>query len=83
MADGESRVSMSKNFFWKMFKTAWDKSFTEDNIQHAFAKPGIWPIAPDQMLSRIAIPIPEPPSKPIQKVRSLKSSKAIRYFYFD
>jgi hypothetical protein len=81
MEDGESRVSMSKNFFWKMFKAAWNKSFTEDNIQHAFAKPGIWPIAPDQMLSRIAIPVPEPSLKPIQEVRTPKSSKAIRHFH--
>jgi hypothetical protein len=32
IADGESQVLMSKSFFWRMFKAAWDKSFTKQNI---------------------------------------------------
>jgi hypothetical protein len=27
-----------KLFFWSMFKKAWDKAFTEKNIQSAFCK---------------------------------------------
>jgi hypothetical protein len=83
IADGESRVSMSKSFFWRMFKAAWDKSFTEQNIQHAFAKPGIWPIVPDQILSKIAIPVVKSPSKLVQESKSPKSPKAIRHFHLD
>jgi hypothetical protein len=66
-----------------MFKAAWDKSFTEQNIQHAFAKPGIWPIVPDQILSKIAIPVVKSPSKLVQESKSPKSPKAIRHFYLD
>jgi hypothetical protein len=38
---GLSRVSISKQFFYKFFKRAWDASFTEENIQSAFQKPGV------------------------------------------
>ena len=38
---GLGKVHMSKRFFYKMFKTAWDASFTEENIQSAFQKPGV------------------------------------------
>lgn len=34
-------VSMSKGLFYPMFKQAWDKSFTKENIVHAFEKLGI------------------------------------------
>jgi hypothetical protein len=40
-----------------------DKGFTEEDIQRAFAKPGIWYIAPDQILCRISKPIPESPPR--------------------
>ncbi|KAF8863694.1 hypothetical protein BDZ45DRAFT_108378 [Acephala macrosclerotiorum] len=46
-------TSMSKRFFYSLFKTAWEKSFTEKNIQHAFAKPGIWPINSDAVVSKL------------------------------
>jgi hypothetical protein len=29
---GIGKVSMSKRFFYKMFKAAWDVSFTKENI---------------------------------------------------
>jgi hypothetical protein len=38
---GIGKVSMSKRFFYKMFKAAWDASFTKENIQSAFKKPGV------------------------------------------
>lgn len=36
-------VSITKRMFYPIFKAAWDTAFTEKNIKHAFAKPGIWP----------------------------------------
>jgi hypothetical protein len=83
MAEGESRVSMSKDFFWSMFKPVWLKAFTEENIQHAFAKPGIWPITPDEILSRISRPVPKPPPRPIGELKPPKSLKSIRHFRLD
>ena len=38
---GIGRIHMSKRFFYKFFKRAWDASFTEENIQSAFRKPGV------------------------------------------
>ncbi|KAF8850343.1 hypothetical protein BDZ45DRAFT_770300 [Acephala macrosclerotiorum] len=46
-------TSMSKRFFYSLFKTTWEKSFTEKNIQYAFAKPGIWPINSDAVVSKL------------------------------
>jgi len=32
MNETAGEVVMSKGFFWPMFKRAWDKAFTENNI---------------------------------------------------
>src|SRR5450432_2343273 len=39
--------SMSKRLFWRLFKSAFEKAFTEKNILSAFKKVGIWPFNPD------------------------------------
>ena len=83
MADGESLVSMSKRFFWLMFKVAWRKSFTEENIQHAFAKPGIWPIAPDQILSKITRPTVISSPRLAHEILPPKSAKSLRQFHLE
>ena len=83
MNEGESRVSMSKRFFWSMFKVAWLKSFIEKNIQYAFAKPGIWPVSSDLILSRITKPTSESPRKSINEIKTPKSSKTIRHFHLN
>jgi hypothetical protein len=44
---------MKKRHFLKLFWVAWDKSFMEENILKAFAKPGIWPLKPELVLSII------------------------------
>ena len=41
MEDSAGRVSMLKQFFFSMFKPAWDKAFREETIQAAFRKTGI------------------------------------------
>jgi hypothetical protein len=72
---------MKKRHFLNLFRSAWRTSFTEDNIKHAFEKPGIWPYNPALVLKVITRPItpPEaieapPTSSPILKTsRSVKS----------
>ena len=79
MNDSAGHVFMSKSFFWPMFKRAWDKSFTEKNIQSAFCKSGIWPIDGTDIIKKITRPKLASPQK-IDGLRSPKSAKAIRRF---
>lgn len=44
---------MSKRIFWKIFKQAWEASFTERNIKRAFEKTGIWPFQPSITVKQI------------------------------
>lgn len=53
---GIRKVSMSKRFFYKMFKKAWDASFTEENIQSVFQKPGVWPVDGTEMIKKVSKP---------------------------
>jgi hypothetical protein len=41
-----------------MFKAAWDVSFTKENIQSAFKKPGIWPIDGTKIIKKVSKPNP-------------------------
>jgi hypothetical protein len=47
---------MTKRMFYPMFLRAWRASFTERNIRHAFAKPGIWPINKASVMGKLAGP---------------------------
>ena len=60
MLEGLGYVSMNKQLFWRMFKASWEASFTKKNITHAFAKTGIFPYKPKEVLDKIAHPIPPP-----------------------
>ena len=72
---------MLKRFFYKMFKTAWDTSFIEENIQSAFRKPGIWPINSTEIIKKVLKPevvfdpIPYTPSKTL---KTPLNSRALR-----
>jgi len=44
---------MSKRMFWPLFRSSWERSFTVTNITSAFAKPGIFPFAPGNVLTVI------------------------------
>lgn len=80
MNESAGHVSMSKSFFWPMFKRAWDKAFTEDNIQSAFRKSGIWPTDGSHIIKTIT----RPTITTLQKTASLrtpKTAKAIRRFH--
>lgn len=80
MNQSSGHVSMSKSFFWPMFKRSWDKAFTEDNIQSAFRKSGIWPIDGSDILKTITRPTIISPQK-TAGLRTPKTAKAIRRFH--
>jgi hypothetical protein len=46
-------VSMSKQFFYQVFKEAWNKAFTHEYIVNAFEKTRIWLLNPDKVLSTL------------------------------
>jgi hypothetical protein len=46
-------VSMTKRFFYPLFRDAYRASFTKKNILHAFEKPGIFPVDPEKVLSKL------------------------------
>jgi hypothetical protein len=71
---------MSKSFFWPLFKRAWDKAFTEDNIQSAFCKAGIWPTDGIHIIKAIARPVIISPTKAPGILKALRSAKSIRQF---
>jgi len=73
-------VAMTKSMFWPMFKRAFDKAFTEDNIQSAFRKSGIWPTDGSKIIKTITRPTLSSPEKS-QELRTPKTSKAIRRFH--
>jgi hypothetical protein len=80
-------TSIKKRNFLKLFRAAWDKSFTQENILHAFKKPGIWPLKPELVLSIITRPIEPLPvidsEHIIKDIKTPKSAKSIRYFQND
>ncbi len=63
-----------------MFKRAWDKAFTEKNIQSAFRKSSIWPTDSSHIIKTITRPVVESPEKSAG-LWTPKSAKAIRRFY--
>jgi len=72
-------LGMTKGLFWTVFKPAFDKAFTVDNIQSAFKKSGIWPTNGSRIITTITRPRPSSPDK-TQELRSPRTSKAIRRF---
>jgi hypothetical protein len=75
MDESAGTVFMSKTFFWPIFKVAFDKAFTEKNIQSAFRKAGIWPTNGIQIVKSIARPVVPSPSKAPGILKPRKSSK--------
>jgi len=78
---------MKKRHFLPLFRAAWHAS-TVENIQQAFAKPGIWPINPALVLN--VITRPTPPLQAIDASSSLsppiktpRTAKSIRHFQAD
>jgi hypothetical protein len=56
-------VSITKQFFYTLFKLAFEKAFTKKNIINTFEKTRIYPLNPEQVLGKIRKPKPKP--KPV------------------
>jgi hypothetical protein len=80
MNQSAGHVSVSKTFFWPMFKRSWDKAFTKDNISSAFRKSGIWPVDGSHIIKTITRPTLKSPEKK-EGLRTPKTTKAIRRFH--
>jgi hypothetical protein len=51
--DSLGLVSMTKRLFYPLFKAAYEASFTQKNIEHAFEKAGIWPVNSEKVISKL------------------------------
>jgi hypothetical protein len=71
---------MIKRFFYPLFRDAFNKAFTQKNIEHAFEKTGIWPHDPEQVLGKLRKlePTLEPIPKPIPANKTLETPKTCR-----
>jgi DDE superfamily endonuclease len=76
MFNGTGLVSMTKRFFYTLFKPAFEKAFTEKNIINAFEKTGIYPLDPEQVLGKIRKPEPKP--EPVLEDKLLQTPKTCR-----
>ena len=78
LAKSGGLVTMSKRLFHGMFEKAWTKAFTEVNIQHAFEKPGVWPVNGTAMITRVSKPTLQVESS--SPLKTPRSTKTIRHF---
>jgi hypothetical protein len=76
MLESLGLVSMNKQLFWPMFKVSWEASFTKKNITYAFAKTGIFPHQPKEVLDKIACPVPPP--APISQERTPMTCRSVQ-----
>jgi hypothetical protein len=42
---------MSKRYFWRLFKPAFDAAFSAENIASGWRKTGLYPLDPELILS--------------------------------
>jgi chemotaxis protein histidine kinase CheA len=80
---------MTKRFFFGIFKPAFKKAFSEENIRSAWSKTGLWPYNPDVVLDAIRARLntdknnkkdDELPRNPDGEVKTLYTAKSIRRF---
>ena len=68
-----------------MFKKAWDISFTKENIQSAFQKPGVWPVDGTEIIAKVSKPEPifnpgcSTPSKSLKTLLDLRALRQARH----
>ena len=72
-------VSMTKRFFYLLFRDAYRASFTKKNILHAFEKPGIFPVDPEKVLGKLKrLEVLKGPDLPVNQLQTPKSCRAVR-----
>src|SRR5450432_45372 len=79
--ESESLVSITKRMFYRIFKKAFKIAFTQENIEHAFAKPGIWPFNLENILSILRKPIAQSIEIDYNQLQTPKTTRAIRYVH--
>ena len=76
---------MTKRLFFGIFKPAFEKAFSEENIWSAWSKTGLWPYNPDIVLNAIrARPNTDKINEKDKSDREVKTpytTKSIRRFY--
>jgi hypothetical protein len=78
MHKGLGMVSMTKRFFYPLFRNAYRASFTEKNILYAFEKPGIFPVDLEKVLGKLKCPkVPKEPDLPANQLQTPKSCQAV------
>ena len=79
MHKGLGMVTITKRFFYPLFRNAYRASFTEKNILHAFEKPGIFPVDPEKVLGKLKYPnVPKEPDLLANQLQTPKSCRAVR-----
>ncbi|TKA61203.1 hypothetical protein B0A49_13293 [Cryomyces minteri] len=78
LASSQGLVRTTKRQFWKLFCEAWERSFTEKNIQSAWEATGIYPFNPERVIATITREntTPEP-----QQVRTPRSARSVRRMF--
>jgi hypothetical protein len=66
--------SMSKRHFWRLFKAAFDKAFTEENIASGWKKTGLYPLNQEAILSQVRLSEPRPTSSSASSASAFSSS---------
>jgi hypothetical protein len=69
---------MTKRMFYSVFKKAFTTAFTQTNVKHAFAKPGIWPFNPKIILSILRKPIAQSIEPNCNQLQTPKTTRTIR-----
>ena len=79
MHKGLGIVSMTKRFFYPLFRDAYRAFFIKKSILHAFEKPGIFPVDPEKVLGKLKYPdILKEPDLPANQLQTPKSCRAVR-----
>lgn len=81
MFDSLGIVGMSKRMFWSVFRSAWQKTFTFENISSAFHKTGIFPLSPSLVLNQIIKKPASPIKTEVIQVSTLMINWAVRWVH--
>src|SRR4051812_11469458 len=79
-------TSISKRFFFKIYKIAFNKSFTEETIQRAFEKSGLWPVNRrvwTERFDKLSKSKSKPTNKPKTSSNALQVCAFRKVFEFD
>jgi hypothetical protein len=76
--EGQGLVRMTKRDFWRLFRPAWEKAFSKENINRAFEAAGIEPFNPSRVITAIKRDITPPLPNTPGPSKTPESSRALR-----